>query len=321
MIQCRLCRIGWIFLEALESIGVISLDGESDRKTRLDGDLPDGKNLDALKMLIDRLRQNLPISSADLKSAIERLEQFIAGIMEGKHSSLNDETAGSRFFKMVQNSDRIFQWLKELAGDSNRLNNSLGVREAIGSISDQTGSASAGLGDIPGPADDSGHLNGKSKAGAPVQPAENAAVASHPSNVIAAGSEKGLPEKSAPAAQDPQKLDAATDDGKPDTGASKSKEAQEIWRDTKIAGRMETAQAAGRESRLPNNAEPIADGRSAKHSAQAAAKPETGSPQMVSARQQRPKNRPQPGSRNCRAAKMDMPACGRNERGGRRQDH
>jgi flagellar hook-length control protein FliK/flagellar hook-basal body complex protein FliE len=263
----------------LEDMGVNLLDGGSDGSTLVDGDPANGKDLAVAKWLLERLQRNEPMSSDALNAAIEQLQQFIAGALEGNTPIPVDENTGNgQWVDLAQNPARLFQWLQELAGGLNRQNNERGMgKEASDPIGSQTDSTLTDIRGVLIQAADSIDLMANSKAGVPGQAAEIGGVASQSSSSGTGKPEKEPSEKLSPAVKNPNETTVAA---KPDADPSKPLEEKDFWRDTKIAGRLETAQQipADRERRLSNNTEPNPASRSAKHSAQAEVKPGIGSP-------------------------------------------
>jgi hypothetical protein len=113
-------------ISMLEKLGLYDSAGGSSSANKVDGILGNAEGLAALKMLIARLGQKDLVLSAEIKSELDRLQQFIANVQSGNGSSHNDgnpmgELADSRLTESAdlnQLIKRIVSGQEEQRGSS-----------------------------------------------------------------------------------------------------------------------------------------------------------------------------------------------------------
>lgn len=249
------------FIRALEEMGFHLSEGGLEWQGRVDAEPSEGKNLAALKLLMARLQQNEPASSAELKAAFQQLQQFIAVALEVNPSLTPvDETAGNgQSVDLGQDSARLFERMKQLFADAPHQMNDT-----------ETGKGEGSPGAKPF----------ESIFGPPVQSAEDAGGISQGESRGAGQPEKGAPEKLQSSSQVNENPKEAAAVEKTDADPSRSKEETAFWRITKTAERVETAgqipAAQGRGK--PNNTETILDNQPVKQTVPAGLKMGSGSP-------------------------------------------
>jgi flagellar hook-length control protein FliK len=266
------------FIKILEEMGFYRSDGGADGENLADSDSAGGMDLAGLKLLMARLKQNEPVSSADLQAAFERLRQFIAGALGGNTAT---ENAGNgQSVDLAQESARIFQWLKELVADPHHPNKDTGMGEGKGSPdANPSESATSDARRIVDPAVNSIDLIANSKAGDAVGPSENAGVAGEAQSRGAGEPDKGGPEKLASWAQVNENPKETTAVEKTDADPSRPKVETDFWRETKTPSQVDTAhqKPAGQDQMRSNNTETTLDNQPVKQSAPAGIKVASGS--------------------------------------------
>jgi flagellar hook-length control protein FliK len=266
------------FIKVLEEMGFYRSDGGSDGKNLVDSDSTEGKDLAVLKLLLARLKQNQPLSSADLKAAFERLRQFIAGALEGNTPTGN--TGNGQSVDSAQESARIFKWLKELIADPHHQSKDTEMGEGEGSPDAKPSETAPSDGrSIVEPVVNLIDLPANSKADDPVQPTENAGIAGEAKSRGAGEADKGGPDKLATSAQVHENPKETTALEKADADPSRPKEETDFWRETKVPSQADTVhqKPAAQDQMRSTNTEKTVDNQPVKQSVPVGMKVESGS--------------------------------------------
>jgi hypothetical protein len=242
-------------IQLLENMGFCDAGGGSDLQNSSDVNPADGNPLPAIKALLAQIQQNDALSTADLKTGFERLQQIMTHALEGKGLVSMDGNSGQGF-SPIQGPDpaQISQWLKGLIPgieDQKGIDGLLtgeGPSRATPPGVTATG-ARAGIETIVGSLDMSSSINGTGSMPA----AESSAALSPPENRNEADPEATTGNRP-PISKNHQDPKAAIAVESTDANPAKTKPVSDFLGDERIIDRTQT------EKRMPPAPDPDQQG-------------------------------------------------------------